>query len=58
MHTLLFSKDGSESALPAIFRPLYFLGVFSIYLTISVIQVPVIRQGRKLAGTEGIFPIS
>jgi hypothetical protein len=26
MHTLLFSKVGSVLALPAIFRPLYFLG--------------------------------
>jgi len=25
MHTLLFSKGGSVLALPAIFRPLYFL---------------------------------
>jgi len=25
MHTLLFSKGGSVWALPAIFRPLYFL---------------------------------
>jgi hypothetical protein len=28
MHTLLFSKVGSVLALPAIFRPLYFLGYF------------------------------
>lgn len=54
MHTLLFSKDGSVSAMPTIFRPLYFLGVFTY--DISIGAIPEREKGSQGEG-ENCFEL-